>query len=329
MLDSAAPMKAIVQEGYGSPSDVLALRDIPTPSMDDKGVLVEIHAASVNALDWHLTKGPYVLRLMMGLRTPKDRVRGVDLAGRVLAVGASVTRFRIGDEVFGGADGSFAELTVTSEDRLTHKPSTVSYREAAALHVAGMTCLQGLRDKAGVQTGQRVLIVGAGGGVGTYAVQIAKWLGADVTAATRTESVDLVRSLGADQVIDYRAGDFTRGSEPYDVIFDIGGYQPFAALRRVLSPKGALVSVGGPQGRWIAPASRLLTAAALSPFVSQRIIPLMSKNDAATLSLLGELAEAGRIRTIVDREYPLREAGEAIGYVGAGRARGKVVIAVR
>ena len=322
-------MKAIVQEGYGPPSEVLTLRDVPTPSVSESGVLVEVHAASVNALDWHVTKGPYVLRLMMGLRTPKDPVRGVDLAGRVLAVGAGVTRFRVGDAVFGGADGSFAELTVTTEDRLAHKPPALSYAEAAALHVAGMTCIQGLRDKARVQAGQRVLIVGAGGGVGTYAVQIAKWLGAHVAAVTRTESIDLVRSLGANDVIDYRATDFTLGRARYDVIFDIGGHRPFAHLRRVAAPKGTIVSVGAPQGRWFAPASRLLTAAALGPFVSQRITPLMSKNDAATLSLLGDLAEAGHVRTVLDREFALSETAEAIAHVGAGRARGKVVIKVR
>ncbi len=322
-------MKAIVQDGYGSPSDVLALRDIPTPNVGDKGVLVEVHAASVNALDWHVTKGPYVLRLMMGLRTPKDPVRGVDLAGRVVAVGPGVTRFHAGDEVFGGTDGSFAEFTVTTEDRLARKPSSFTYAQAAALHVAGMTSIQGLRDKARVQAGQRVLIVGAGGGVGIYAVQIAKWLGAHVTAATRTESVDLVRSLGADDVVDYRTRDFTRSNERYDVIFDIGGHRPFSHLRRVVAPNGTIVSVGAPGGRWIAPASRLLTAAALSPFVGGRIIPLISSNDAATLALLGELAEAGHIRTVVDRQFALSESAEAISHVGAGRARGKVVIRVR
>jgi NADPH:quinone reductase-like Zn-dependent oxidoreductase len=323
-------VNAIVQDGYGSPSDVLALRDIATPTIDNGGVLVEVHAASVNALDWHITRGmPYVLRLGLGLRTPKDRVRGVDLAGRVVGVGARVTRFQIGDEVFGGADGSFAELTATTEDRLARKPSAFTYEEAAALHVACMTSLQGLRDKARLQAGQRVLINGAGGGVGTYAVQIAKWLGAHVTAVTRTESVDLVRSLGADDVIDHRTGDFTRGNVRYDVIFDIGGNRPFAHLRRVVARKGTIVSVGAPAGRWLAPASRLLKAAALSPFVSERVTPCISKNDGASLALLAELAEAGHIRTVVDRQFALSETAEAISYVGAGRARGKVVIKVR
>jgi NADPH:quinone reductase-like Zn-dependent oxidoreductase len=322
-------VKAIVQEGYGSPHDVLAMRDIPAPSVDDKGVLVEIHAASVNALDWHVTKGPYALRIMMGLRTPNDRVRGVDLAGRVVAVGAGVTRLGVGDEVFGGADGSFAELAVTTEERLAHKPPALTYGEAAALHVAGLTALQGLRDKARLQAGQRVLINGAGGGVGTYAVQLAKWLGAHVSATTRTESVDLVRSLGANDVIDHSTGDFTRANVRYDVIFDIGGNRPFAHLRRVVAPKGTIVAVGAPQGRWIAPASRLLNAVALAPFVSEKIIPFVSRNDRAGLALLAELAEAGRIRTVVDRQFTLGETAEAISYVGAGRVRGKVVVAVR
>ena len=322
-------MKAIVQEGYGSPRDVLALRDIPAPSIDDKGVLVEIHAASVNALDWHVTKGPYVLRIMMGLRTPKDRVRGVDLAGRVVAVGGGVTRFRVGDEVFGGADGSFAELAATTEERLARKPAALTYGEAAALHVAGLTALQGLRDKARVQAGQLVLINGAGGGVGTYAVQIAKWLGAHVAATTRTESVDLVRSLGADNVIDYSTEDFTRGNARYDVIFDIGGNRPFSHLRRAVAPRGTIVVVGAPQGRWIAPASRLLNAVALAPFVSERITPFVSKNDRAGLALLAELASGGQIRTVIDRQFPLSGAAEAISYIGGGRARGKVVITVR
>lgn len=321
-------MKAIVQDGYGSP-DVLALRDIETPSIGDEGVLVEVHAASVNALDWHVTRGmPYVLRIDEGLRKPKHRVRGVDLAGRVVAVGKHVTRLQIGDEVFGGGDGSFAELTATTEDRLARKPSAFTYEQAAALHVAGMTALQGLRDKAQLQAGQSVLINGAGGGVGTCAVQIAKWLGARVTAVTRTENVALVRSLGADEVIDHRTGDFTRGSERYDVVFDIGGNRPFTHLRRVLAAKGTLVAVGGPAGRWLAPATRMLKAAVLSPFVSERLVPFISANDRASLALLAELAEAGQIRPVIDRQFALSETPEAIRYVGAGRARGKVVIKV-
>ncbi len=322
-------MKAIVQDGYGSP-DVLALRDIETPRIDDDGVLVEVHAASVNALDWHTTRGmPYLIRIGEGLSKPRNPVRGVDLAGRVVAVGKNVTRVQVGDEVFGGGEGSFAEFTATKEHRLAPKPSSFSYEEAAAIHVAGMTVIQGLRERAQLQAGQTVLINGAGGGVGTFAVQIAKWLGAHVTAVTRTDSVALVQSLGADKVIDHRIEDFTRGSERYDVVFDIGGNHTFGDLRRVVADKGTIVAVGGPPGRWLAPATRMLKAAALSPFVSERLIPFISKNDRASLLQLAELAEAGKIRSVVDRQFPLSKTPEAIRYVGEGHPKGKVVIKVR
>lgn len=322
-------MRAIVQDGYGSP-DVLALRDIETPGIDDRGVLVEVHAASVNALDWHTTRGmPYLIRVGDGIRKPRCAVRGVDFAGRVAAVGNHVTRVKPGDEVFGGSNGSFAEYTVTTEDRLAPKPPASSYEEAAALHVAGMTALQGLRDKAQLRAGQSILINGAGGGVGTFAVQIAKWIGARIAAVTRTENVALVRSLGADEIIDHCTEDFALGSERYDVVFDIGGNRAFRTLRRVAARQGIIVAVGGPAGRWLAPATRMLSAAALSPFVSQRVVPFISKNDAASLALLADLAEAGRIRSVIDRQFPLSETPEAIRHVGAGSARGKVVIKVK
>ncbi len=320
-------MKAIVQRAFGSPRDVFELREIETPSIDDAGVLVKVHAASINALDWHLTRGmPYFIRI--GGLSSKDNIRGVDVAGRVVAVGKNVTRFKAGDDVFGGTNGSLAEYTVTKEERLALKPVGVSYEQAAALHVAGLTALQGLRDKAKLQAGQTVVINGAGGGVGTFAVQIARWLGARVTAVTRTESVELVRSIGADEVIDYRSEDFTRRSERWDVVFDIGGNHPLAHCRRVTTRTGALVIVGAPAGRWLAPATRLLKAAALSPFVRQRVVPMISKNDADGLALLAELTEAGTISPVIDRRYPLSEAPEAIAYVGEGHARGKVVINV-
>lgn len=322
-------MKAIVQVGYGSP-DVLQLQDIDTPSIDDGGVLVKIHAASVNALDWHVTRGmPYLVRIG-GLRAPRDRVRGVDLAGRVLAVGRNVTRFKPGDEVFGGTDnGSFAETTATTEDHLALKPPGVSWEQAAALFVAGLTALQGLRDRAQLRRGQSVLVNGAGGGVGTFAVQIGKWLGARVTAVTRTESVDLVRSIGADAVIDHHTEDFTRGSERFDVIFDIGGGRPLRHCRRVMTPKAMLVAVGGPAGRWLAPADRMLKAMAYSPFVSQRFVPFVATKNHGDLALLAELVEAGTISPVIDRRYALSEVPEALRYLGAGHARGKVVIAVQ
>ncbi len=323
-------MKAIVQEGYGSP-DVLALRDIDTPSIDEHGLLVKIHAASVNALDWHVTRGmPYIIRVTAGLRRPRprDSVRGVDLAGSVVAVGKNVTRFKPGDDVFGSADGTFAEYAATTENRLALKPKALTYEQAASLNVAGLTALQGLRDKAQLQAGQSVLINGAGGGVGTFAVQIARWHDARVTAVTRTANVDLVRSIGADQVIDYNAEDFTRRGERYDVIFDIVGNRTFADCRRVMTRTGTLIAVGGPAARWLAPATRLLKAAALSPFVSQRLVPFVAKHDHADLALLAELIEAGTISPVIDRRYTLGDVPEAIRYVGEGAPRGKVIIGV-
>ena len=319
-------MKATVQAGYGAP-DVLELRDIDTPAIDDQGVLVKVHAAAVNALDWHMTRGmPYILRMSEGLRKPTHSVRGIDLAGRVVAVGKQVTRFKPGDEVLGGSNGSFAEYTATTEDRLALKPAGITFEQAAALHVAGLTALQGLRDTAKLTRGQSVLVNGAGGGVGTFAVQVAKWLGARVTAVTRTESLDLVRSIGADTVIDHRVEDFTRSRERHDVLFDIGGNRPFTEYRRVMTRNGIVVVVGGPAGRWLAPATRLFTAAAFSPLVPQRFVPFISHNDHAGLALLAGLAEAGTVAPVIDRRYPLRDVPQAIGYVGAGRARGKVVV---
>ncbi len=321
-------MKAIVQEGYGSP-DVLRLREVETPTVGDDGVLVRIHAASVNALDWHVTRGmPYIIRLAAGRNTPKDSIRGVDLAGRVVAVGKSVTRFQPGDDVFGGADGSFAEYAATTEERLASKPGGITYEQAATLHVAGLTALQGLRDKARVKAGQRVLINGAGGGVGTFAVQVAKWLGAHVTAVTRTENTNAMRSIGADDVIDYRVEDFTSRRERYDVFFDISGNRSLAECLRVMSRSGVFVAVGGPAGRWLAPASRLLKVVVLSPLVRRRLVAFISRNDHAGLALLAELTRNGTISPVIDRSYDLSETPEAIRHVGEGRARGKVVVHV-
>lgn len=322
-------MKAILQDRYGGP-EALTLGDIDTPRIDESGVLVEVHAASVNALDWHATRGmPYLIRLSEGIRKPKHAVRGVDVAGRVAAAGSRVTRFRVGDDVFGGADGSFAEFAATTEDRLAPLPSGLDYAHAAALHVAGMTALQGLVNRAQLRAGQSVLINGAGGGVGTCAVQIAKWIGARVTAVTRTENVSMVTALGADEVIDHRKSDFARAGTRHDVIFDIGGNRSFADLRRAVAAKGTIVVVGAPAGRWLAPASRMMKAACLSPFVSARIIPFLSSNDSASLASLAGIAEAGSIRPVIDRVVDLAGAPEAVGYVGAGRARGKVVVIVR
>jgi NADPH:quinone reductase-like Zn-dependent oxidoreductase len=305
-------LKAIVQVGYGSP-DTLELREIEMPVTGDDGVLVEVHAASVNALDWHLARGvPFFIPLLEAIGAPKHRVRGVDLAGRVTAVGRNVTRFRPGDEVLGGADGSFAEFTVTTEKRLAPKPAGITFEQAATLNVAGLTALLGLRDRARVRAGHRVLVNGAGGGVGTFAVQIAKWLGAHVTAVTRAGSADLVRSIGADEVIDHHAEDFTSRRDRWHVIFDIGGNRPFSRCRRVMEPGGILVAVGGPAGRWLAPASRLLQAVMLWPLTRRRrVVPFVSKSDPEGLALLAGLVERG-ITPVIDRRFALSETAEAV-----------------
>jgi NADPH:quinone reductase-like Zn-dependent oxidoreductase len=326
-VSAGSTMKAIVQEGYGSP-DTLKLREIETPAAGDDGVLVEVHAASVNALDWHLARGvPIILRLLEAIGAPKHRVRGVDLAGRVTAVGKKVTRFKPGDEVLGGADGSFAEFSVTTEKRLAPKPAGITFEQAATLNIAGLTALLGLRDRARVRAGQRVLVNGAGGGVGTFAVQIAKWLGAHVTAVTRAGSADLVRSLGADEVIDHDAEDFTGRPDRWDVIFDIGGNRPFSRCRRVLVPDGILLAVGGPAGRWLAPASRLLHAVMLWSLTRRRrVVPFAAKSDPEGLALLAGLVERGTITPVIDRRFALSETAEAVRHLGAGHSRGKVVI---
>jgi NADPH:quinone reductase-like Zn-dependent oxidoreductase len=322
-------MKAIVQEGYGSGA-MLHLREIEKPDPGDDGVLVEVRAASVNALDWHLVRGvPVIIPLLERLSREKYHLRGVDVAGRVAAVGKNVSRLVPGDEVFGGADGSFAEYAATAERRLAKKPAAVSFEQAATLPVAGLTALQGLRDRARVQPGQRVVVNGAGGGVGTFALQIAKFLGAHVTAVTRTESVELARSLGADVVVDYQAEDFTRRGERYDVIFDIGGASPFRSLLGVLSAEGIVVAVGGPQGRWIAPADRMLAAMAHRLFSGRRKIrPFVAKTSPEDLASLASLVEQGRLEPVIDRTFSLEETGAAVEHVGRGRARGKVVIRI-
>jgi NADPH:quinone reductase-like Zn-dependent oxidoreductase len=323
-------MNAIVQEGYGSP-DTLALREIDVPAVTDNGVLVEVHAASVNALDWHVARGvPIFIPMLEALTAPKYRVRGVDLAGRVTQVGKHVTRFKPGEEVLGGADGSFAEFSVTTEKRLGLKPPGITFEQAATLNVAGLTALQGLRDRAKLSAGQRVLVNGAGGGVGTFAVQVAKWLGAHVTAVTRAASIDLLRSLGAEEIIDHGTEDFTNRRDQWNVIFDIGGNGPFGRCRRVLTPDGILIAIGGPAGRWLAPAGRLLEAVILSPLTPRRrVVPFVAKGDSDDLALLASLVERGTITPVIDRRYPLHQTAEAVRRLGAGGVQGKVVINIR
>ncbi len=322
-------MKAIVGTEYGSP-DGLQLQDLDKPAVDGDGVLVRVRAASVNPLDWHVMRGlPYLVRLTEGLRRPKRSVRGVDVAGHVEAVGENVTEFQPGDEVFGAKGGAFAEYVCAGEKNfLVPKPVGLTFEQAAAVPVAGTTALQALRDKGQIQSGQRVLINGAAGGVGTFAVQIAKAFGADVTGVCSTRNVDLVRSIGADQVIDYTREDFIRSGQRYDLILDAVGNRSLSDFRRALTPKGTLVLVGGGDGRWLGPLALPLRALVLSRFVGQRMLLLLAKNNKEDLVVLKELIEAGKVTPVIDRTYPLSETPEAVRYLEAGHARGKVVITV-
>ncbi|MGD8895966.1 MAG: NAD(P)-dependent alcohol dehydrogenase [Acidobacteriota bacterium] len=322
-------MKAIVRYEYGS-TDVLELEDIDKPLVEDNDVLVRVHAAGANPLDWHDMRGlPYFLRMGTGLLRPKNRVLGVDIAGQVEAVGRSVTQFQPGDEVFGVCKGAFAEYVRGGEDLLLPKPARLTFEQAAALPVAALTALQGLRDRGQVQPGQRVLIVGASGGVGTFAVQIAKSLGAEVTGVCSTRNVDLVRSIGADHVIDYTQKDFTRTGRPYDLMVDMAGTRSLSDCRRALTPRGTYVVVGAPSGRWLTGPDRFIKALVLSPFVSQRIVPFVTTANKEDLGVLKDLVEAGKVTPVVDGSYRLAEVPEAIRYLEEGHARGKVVITVR
>jgi NADPH:quinone reductase-like Zn-dependent oxidoreductase len=319
-------MKAIVSTRYGSP-DVMRLQEVDKPEVTDDGVLVRVRATSVNPHDWHSLRGePYIMRLGEGLRRPKRTVLGIDAAGVVEAVGKNVTDLQAGDEVFGVRSGAFAEYV--SGRNFVPKPVGLTFEQAAAVPVAGLTALQGLRDKGAVQPGQRVLIYGAGGGVGSFAVQIAKAFGADVTGVTSTDNVEMVRSIGADQVIDYTRDDFTRSGQRYDLILDIGAKRPLWKYRRVLEPNGTLVLVGGSAGRWIGPVARALGALVLSRFVGQTLRPFLSDVNKADLLALKELVEAGKVTAVIDRTYPLSETAEAIRYVETGQVTGKVVITV-
>ena len=319
-------MKAIVYHRYGSP-DVLACEEIERPTPGDDQVLIEVRAASVNPFDWHFMRGtPYFMRLIAGLRKPKIAGLGVDVAGRVEAVGRNVTRFKPGDEVFGTCRGAFAEYACAPEAELAAKPGNLTFEQAAALPVGALTALQSLRAKGRIQPGQKVLINGAAGGVGTFAVQIAKWLGANVTGVCSTTNVDMVRSIGADRVIDYTRDDFTSNWQRYDVIFDCVGNHSLSAFRRVLTPKGIYIVVGGPSGRWFRPMDQMIKILVLSPFVSQTLAMHLSKASKDDLTILRELVEAGTIRPVIDRYYGFNEIPEAIRYLEQGHARGKVVI---
>src|SRR5919106_100875 len=323
-------MKAIVRDAYGSP-DVLELREIDIPEIADDEVLVHVHAAGVGRDVWHVMRGlPYPIRLAgYGFRAPKNPVIGSDVAGVVEAVGKNVRRFQPGDEVFGIGEGSYAEYVCAREDKLAPKPANLTFEQASVLAIMGSTALQALRDHGRVRPGQEVLIIGASGGVGTYAVQIAKAFGAKVTGVCSTQKVDMVRSIGADHVIDYTQEDFAEGDQRYDLILDIGGNSSLSRLRRALASRGTLVIVGGEGGgRWLGGTDRQIRATILSRFVSQKLGTFISTPNHQDLLVLGELIESGKVTPVVDKTYSLAEVPEAIRYLEGGHARGKVVISV-
>lgn len=324
-------MKAIVQDRYGPP-EVLELREVDRPVPAGHEVLVRVHAAAVNARDWHHMRGdPYLARLVFGLGRPKVRVRGTDFAGRVVAVGPDVRGLAPGDEVFGEADGTFAEYVCAVPGRLAPKPAALTFAQAAAVPLAGTTALTGLRDLGRAGPGRTVLVNGASGGVGTFAVQIAKALGAEVTAVCSARNAELVRSLGADHVVDYAREDFTRGGRRHDVVLDLVGNRSLTACRRALTPSGTLVLSGGgvsEGGSLFGPMGLVLRGQALSRFVGGRLLVLTAAPDRDSLAALTALIEAGSLTPVVDRTYPLDEVADAVRYVEVEHARAKVVITV-
>lgn len=328
--DATQRMKAIVYYEYGSP-DVLRFEDVAKPTPADNQVLVRVRAASVNPLDWHYMRGtPYIVRLDAGLRRPKDPRLGVDYAGTIEAVGKNVTRFKPGDEVFGGRTGAFAEYVTAVEDRaIVLKPAALTFEQAASMPIAAVTALQALRDKGRIQSGQKVLINGASGGVGTFAVQIAKSFGAEVTGVCSTKNVEMVRSIGASHVIDYTQEDFTKGAQRYDLIVDLVGNHPLLENAHALNPNGTLVIVGGPNdGDWIGPLVGPLKGLVLSPFTSQKFVPILAELNREDLTILRDLVQAGKLTPVIDRRFALSEVPAAIRYLEQGHARGKVVISV-
>jgi NADPH:quinone reductase-like Zn-dependent oxidoreductase len=323
-------MRAIVQDTYGA-ADSLRLDTIPRPAVGDGEVLVRVHAAGLDRGTWHLMTGkPYLMRVAgLGFRGPKDRVPGRDLAGTVEAVGSGVTRFAVADEVYGVGRGSFAEYAVAAEDKLAHKPASLSFEQAAVVPISAGTALQALTDHGRIESGQRVLIIGASGGVGSYAVQLAKALGAEVTGVASTAKLDLVRSLGADHVLDYTRDDYADGTHRYDLVLDIAGNPGLSRLRRALTPKGTAVLVGGEDGGNLTGGmNRQLRALLLSPFVGQRFAWFIAKERASDLARLAEWLEAGTVTPRVDRTYPLDRVPEAMGHLEAGQVRGKAAITV-
>jgi NADPH:quinone reductase-like Zn-dependent oxidoreductase len=327
--DGQETMQAIVQSRYGTvPEEVMRLERIARPVLAAGEVLVRVQAAGVDRGTWHLMAGqPYLMRLGFGFRGPRNRVPGMDVAGTVAATGPGVIRLATGDEVFGMARGSFAEYAAAREDKLVRKPAALSFAQAGAFAVSGLTALQGLRDAGHLQPGQKVLIIGASGGVGSYAVQLAKVLGAEVTGVCRSAKTDLVRALGADHVIDYTQADFADGRQRYDLIFDIGGNTRLSRLRRALAPRGVLVIAGGEGGRWTG-VGRQLRALALSPLVRQRLTMFLSRPRPADLDTLRQLAESGQVTPAIDGTFPLAEAPQAIRRLDAGQVRGKLAITI-
>ncbi len=316
-------MKAIVQNGYGSPA-VLSIKEVDKPAIKDDQVLVRVHATSINAGDYFTMRGsPWLVRFSVGFPRPKDTILGWDIAGRVEAVGSTVTQFQPGDAVYGAVNGAFAEYVVAAAGKLALKPANLSFEQAAAVPTAGLTALQGLRDEGKVQPGQTVLINGASGGVGTFAVQIAKVLGAQVTGVCSTRNVELVRSLGADHVVDYTQEDFTRSGRRYDLILDNAASHSFGDLRRALTPQGVILPNSGHGGmRYV------IASFALSPFMRQLGRMYVAQSSGANMKALAELIEAGKVRPVIDRTYPFDQIPAALGYAAQGHVRGKVVITV-
>jgi len=327
VADETELMKAIVYRCYGSP-DVLEFADVEKPTPADDEVLVKIVAASVNPLDWHYMRGsPYIMRLGSGLGAPNRTSMGVDFAGTIEAVGKNVKRFKPGDEVFGGRSGAFAEYVAVPEDRaLVLKPANMTFEQAASVPIAAITALQALRDKGKIEAGQKVLINGASGGVGTFAVQIAKSLGAEVTGVCSTRNLEMVRSIGADHVIDYKKEDYTESGKRYDLIIDMVGNHGLLANRKALEPDGILVMVGGAKGNWLAPLMGPIKALVLSPFVDQELGMILAQLRKDDLAILGKLMQAGEVTPVIDRRYRLSEVPAAIRYSEKGHARGKIVI---
>lgn len=332
-------MKAILRNTYGSPS-VLELQEVEKPDLADDGVLVRVRAASVNRGDWYsLTGTPYVARMQVGLLKPKTNRLGVDFAGTVEAVGRDITQFRPGDEVFGGGEGAFAEYVCVRAAAplrrrfpsfiVAPKPYNLTFERAAAVPVAALTALQGLRDKGQIQLGQQVLINGASGGVGTFAVQIAKALGAEVTAVCSTRNVELVRSLGADHVIDYTREDFTRSDQRYDLMLDVAGSRSWSECRRILDPQATLVIVGAPKGNAvIGPLSHIAKVRLAALRSSRKVVFFVAKFNKPDMEVLRELLEAGKVTPVIDRRYELSEIADALWYMGEGHAQGKIIITV-